>query len=227
MQITIPMLEKTKRDTEYSSYDPILRAKVIYGYLFKGMSHRALDSHYLGKDENKSRGWQSMGILHYLGLTAKHKNLFEDLSLGEGVNVIQKDQTQDYSLILEHLLLLKSPERLDSSNFLRRFEKAVLKSLKDSSETRQKRLQNAVKKPSILEVTTTVFQRNPDVVAEVLARANGICEECKQPAPFLRKKDNSPYLEVHHRTPLALDGDDTVDNALALCPNCHRKMHFG
>lgn len=223
MQITIPILEKTERDTEYSSYVPLLRAKVIYGYLFEGMSHRALDSHYLGKDGTKSRGWQSMGILHYLGLTAKHKKLFGDLSLEEGVDVIQKDETQDYSNILEHLLLLKSAERLDSSDYLNRFEKAVSVSQKDSSETRQHRLQNAAKKPSLLEVTTTV----PDVVAEVLVRADGVCEECKQPAPFLRKKDNSPYLEVHHRIPLASGGDDTVDNAVALCPNCHRKMHFG
>lgn len=227
MQITIPILEKTERDTEYSSYDQILRAKVIYGYLFKGMSHRALDSHYLGKDGNKSRGWQSMGILHCLGLTAKHKNLFDNLSLEEGINVIQNDQTQDYSLILQHLLLLKSQERPDSLDFLKQFEKAVLKSQKDSSEIRQKRLQTAVKKPSMVEVTITVFQRNPDVVAEVLTRTDGICEECKQPAPFLRKKDNSPYLEVHHRIPLASGGDDTVENAIALCPNCHRKMHFG
>jgi 5-methylcytosine-specific restriction protein A len=26
---------------------------------------------------------------------------------------------------------------------------------------------------------------------------------------------------------LASDGDDTVENAVALCPNCHRRAHFG
>ncbi|WAG20214.1 HNH endonuclease [Burkholderia gladioli] len=72
-----------------------------------------------------------------------------------------------------------------------------------------------------------IFLRNADVVAEVLHRANGACERCKNPAPFLRKKDGSPYLEVHHVQQLANDGEDTVDNAIALCPNCHREMHFG
>jgi 5-methylcytosine-specific restriction protein A len=26
---------------------------------------------------------------------------------------------------------------------------------------------------------------------------------------------------------LAEGGEDTVENALALCPNCHRRLHFG
>ncbi|WP_080666815.1 HNH endonuclease signature motif containing protein [Variovorax paradoxus] len=44
---------------------------------------------------------------------------------------------------------------------------------------------------------------------------------------FVSKATGDPYLEVHHITPLALGGDDTVDNAWALCPNCHREKHFG
>lgn len=65
------------------------------------------------------------------------------------------------------------------------------------------------------------------MVAEVLYRANGHCENCKSAAPFLRDLDNSPYLEVHHKKTLADGGDDTVENAIALCPNCHRKAHYG
>ncbi|MDH7515993.1 MAG: HNH endonuclease, partial [Bacteroidota bacterium] len=65
------------------------------------------------------------------------------------------------------------------------------------------------------------------VIAEVLARANGICESCRQPAPFRRASDGSPYLEVHHRVWLSRGGEDTVSNAVALCPNCHRRMHYG
>jgi len=34
-------------------------------------------------------------------------------------------------------------------------------------------------------------------------------------------------LEVHHKVPLAEGGDDTVENAIALCPNCHRHAHYG
>jgi 5-methylcytosine-specific restriction protein A len=76
-------------------------------------------------------------------------------------------------------------------------------------------------------VFTFEFVRNTDVVAEVLLRANGICEACRTPAPFIRRKDKSPYLEVHHRKPLADGGEDTVANAVAVCPNCHRQAHYG
>jgi 5-methylcytosine-specific restriction protein A len=65
------------------------------------------------------------------------------------------------------------------------------------------------------------------VIVEVLKRANGICENCHNPAPFIRKKDNSPYLEVHHKIHLSNKGEDSVENAIAVCPNCQRELHFG
>ena len=71
------------------------------------------------------------------------------------------------------------------------------------------------------------FIRNPDVVAEVKIRAKGFCESCKNEAPFKTAAKGEPYLEVHHVITLANGGPDTVENCLALCPNCHRKMHYG
>lgn len=65
---------------------------------------------------------------------------------------------------------------------------------------------------------------NPDVVAEVLIRAKGKCE--KQ-APFNGVSDGTLYLEVHHKIWLAKEGEDTIENAIAVWPNCHRELHFG
>lgn len=89
----IPKLEINLRETEYSKYSSYLRAKVIYGYLFEGHSHRTLDTIYLNHDGNKSRGWQAMGILHFLGLTLKHKNIFSKLTLEGALNVMKNDQS--------------------------------------------------------------------------------------------------------------------------------------
>ncbi|MDF2383077.1 HNH endonuclease [Nostoc ellipsosporum NOK] len=108
-----------------------------------------------------------------------------------------------------------------------RFEDLIRESEALPNEERRKRLTQAQKQPQVYVVKTIAFRRNPDVVAEVLARANGRCERCGNPAPFSRKSDGSPYLEVHHKETLASGGDDTVANAIALCPNCHRRMHFG
>lgn len=96
-----------------------------------------------------------------------------------------------------------------------------------SSEERHKHLAQVPKRPERVWVNTTVFLRNPYVISEVLARANGVCEECHAPAPFVRISNVTPYLEVHHRVRLADEGEDTVANAIALCPNCHRKAHYG
>jgi predicted HNH restriction endonuclease len=118
-------------------------------------------------------------------------------------------------------------EQVTAETFNNQLEEEISKSRKDSKETRLKRLAAATKKPAIVQVTSVAYVRNPDVIVEVLDRAEGKCEACLQDAPFLRAKDKTPYLEVHHQVPLSEGGDDTVGNAIAVCPNCHRKMHYG
>lgn len=83
---------------------------------------------------------------------------------------------------------------------------------------------NATPKKSVL--TSEAFERDPAVRAWVLRAAKGICELCLGEAPFV-KEDGVPYLEVHHLRPLAEGGKDITENTVALCPNCHRRMHYG
>ncbi|GGX32882.1 hypothetical protein GCM10007242_44850 [Pigmentiphaga litoralis] len=89
------------------------------------------------------------------------------------------------------------------------------------------RANNAPPLPRKFVTQVTAFQRDPFVIAAALRRANGTCDMCKAPAPFLRSSDGSPYLEVHHIRRLADDGQDTLENVQALCPNCHRASHHG
>ncbi|WP_080401044.1 HNH endonuclease signature motif containing protein [Burkholderia ubonensis] len=103
----------------------------------------------------------------------------------------------------------------------------IEQSLELSDDELEHRARKAPKKPARLSARTTIFDRDPNVIALVLRRAQGRCQECNEVAPFIRKKDGTPYLEVHHRVPLAQNGDDSIENAVALCPNCHRRMHFG
>ncbi|MBZ9663003.1 HNH endonuclease [Mesorhizobium sp. ESP-6-4] len=72
--------------------------------------------------------------------------------------------------------------------------------------------------------TLSRFVRDPNVIAWVLNEAAGNCEICRHAAPFLRA-GGEPFLEVHHVRPLGDGGPDTVDNAVACCPNCHRQLH--
>ncbi|MED8815361.1 HNH endonuclease signature motif containing protein, partial [Escherichia marmotae] len=97
------------------------------------------------------------------------------------------------------------------------FEEAVESAAKLPSSTRERILATESKTPVLTEVTTRVYKRSPYVVAEVLLRANGKCQSCRCDAPFL-KEDGTPFLEVHHIEWLSKGGEDSVENAIALCP---------
>jgi len=116
---------------------------------------------------------------------------------------------------------------IDQKTLEQTFQRELKLSSNDSKERRQQRLLQATKKPVSTFLQTKVFLRNADVVIEVLERANGHCEYCNNPAPFSKDTDGQGYLEVHHIVPLADNGEDTVNNAVALCANCHRQAHYG
>ncbi|MCM1161579.1 MAG: HNH endonuclease [Roseburia sp.] len=101
-----------------------------------------------------------------------------------------------------------------------------------SSKPKEDLFQEARNKSDIAEeyqkgttVITKVFKRDAAVSAYVKMRANGKCDLCGSNAPFIDKKGN-PYLEEHHIVRLADGGADSIDNAVALCPNCHREIHI-
>jgi 5-methylcytosine-specific restriction endonuclease McrA len=78
--------------------------------------------------------------------------------------------------------------------------------------------------PERVETSDTQYKRDPAVKAWVLEFAGGVCELCLENAPF-KDEDANPFLELHHVIPLADGGADTIANAVAVCPNCHRACH--
>lgn len=70
------------------------------------------------------------------------------------------------------------------------------------------------------------YSRSQCVKAYVHLRANGVCECCSTPAPFI-SMDGRPYLEVHHLVALSSGGGDSIFNAAAICPNCHSQITHG
>ena len=82
-------------------------------------------------------------------------------------------------------------------------------------------------KPERQTKTLNDFKRSAAVVVGALSRADGICEMPVCESELFKKDDGSTFLEVHHIIPLAEDGDDTLINAAALCPMCHRELHYG
>ncbi len=70
------------------------------------------------------------------------------------------------------------------------------------------------------------YKRSAAVRAYVLARADSLCESCREPAPFSRP-DGTSYLEPHHTRRLSDGGPDHPRWVGAVCPNCHREVHYG
>ena len=70
----------------------------------------------------------------------------------------------------------------------------------------------------------TIYHRDPYLKEAVKRIAEGKCQLCGKDAPFIDTY-GQPYLEEHHVKRLADGGSDTIDNVVAICPNCHRKIH--
>jgi predicted restriction endonuclease len=69
------------------------------------------------------------------------------------------------------------------------------------------------------------YARDQKVREAVLERSRGKCEFCGKLG--FAKPDGARYLEAHHVSALANDGEDRLTNVIALCPNDHREAHFG
>lgn len=74
------------------------------------------------------------------------------------------------------------------------------------------------------KIITTYRERNPIISQYTKRRANGHCDLCGSKTPFDNKK-GEPFLESHHIIMLAEEGPDVSYNTVALCPNCHRRVH--
>jgi hypothetical protein len=72
----------------------------------------------------------------------------------------------------------------------------------------------------------TKYRRSIAIAAWVTRQSGGKCESCGNDAPFC-DPSGSPFLETHHLKRLADGGPDTLDNTIAVCPNCHRELHHG
>jgi len=180
----------------------------------------------LGLDPEYTRGFQAMNILKYQGLFKEHAGILVGASIESVIEQITS--MANSSRLVGDLKAYGSENHILETVYTEEFNKKVERSLADTSELRAARLKvNENKLPRKLVVSNVVFERDPDVVAEALSKAKGVCDECLNPAPFKRKKNGRPYLEVHHVVPLSKGGHDSISNVVALCPNCHRKAHFG
>ncbi|MBP6713544.1 HNH endonuclease [Aliarcobacter cryaerophilus] len=77
-----------------------------------------------------------------------------------------------------------------------------------------------------------IYPRNLAYAKKALEEANFSCEVDNAHKTFISKAMNKQYMEAHHLIPLQFQEDfsyslDIPANIVSVCPNCHRKLHFG
>ncbi len=86
-------------------------------------------------------------------------------------------------------------------------------------------------KPEKIISDKVSFKRNPETAKKSILLANYKCDFDQSHVSFITK-NGKPYMEAHHLVPLSTQDyfDNSLDvdaNIVCLCPNCHRKLHYG
>lgn len=79
------------------------------------------------------------------------------------------------------------------------------------------------------------FTRSPAVASRALAMSKAICALATVEEPhlsFISMRSKRNYVEAHHLIPFSQQGEflhslDVEENITALCPNCHKMLHYG
>lgn len=75
------------------------------------------------------------------------------------------------------------------------------------------------------------YPRKKEESMEAKKNSNWTCELDSNHETFLCQSNETPYVEAHHLIPMAAQDYfentlDFADNIVALCPNCHRMIHY-
>ncbi|SDH03668.1 HNH endonuclease [Desulfosporosinus hippei] len=97
---SFPELKPDERDREYRRYTEELRDRVIFEFLFNGRSNRWIDENILLENQEYSRGWFSMGILHHFGLRNPHKGFFSKYDMNDAIKYLTELNKDQYNPII-------------------------------------------------------------------------------------------------------------------------------
>lgn len=140
----------------------------------------------------------------------------------------EPDKNNNKRIVYKFPLKLKTSEYCPNNETLIQNEEKLEKSI--SRKTIQEIKELAIEKSKlnknkhlVRKVSTYTYERSLEIREYVKELAKGICQLCDNKAPFEVK--GKPFLHVHHIEYLSKGGEDTIENAIAVCPNCHAKIH--
>ena len=189
--------------------------------------------HYtgMGKVGDQVLEGNQNGTLYYSDTNGVEIHLFEVLKKAvytyRGVvRLIDKPykskQPDDNGNMRDVWMFPVAPVSKNEQSVSRDMTEQEISALSDKELARYTAVKNLNKEPKKTE--TVVYYRDPYLKQMVKRIAEGKCQYCGSDAPFIDKQ-GQPYLEAHHVIRMADGGKDAIDNMVAICPNCHRKVH--
>ena len=215
-EIPLQNLKKLKEKIEKIEKSKV--AKYIYDKSLKELIINS-DS-FLSILESKQEVISLLKIAATLNLGIQHIcKLFEF----ENIIINISPNTKISCDLLRHLLLTESEISFSEDLTFRNVDENEI-SLEKKICILKNKIEKIDSKSETKNILTTQFTRNEFIREYAKIRANGKCELCDNPAPFIDCRGN-PFLETHHVLFLSKGGKDSIDNVVALCPNCHKKVH--
>ena len=95
--------DRSNRDREYKERNFEEISQIVHTWLFTNdVGHREMDRDIPGLDPLESHGFESMNVLHYLGLKKEFKGIFHNADFNQSIDKLRSD-AQDFDLIIKHL----------------------------------------------------------------------------------------------------------------------------
>ena len=186
---------------------------MVKGYIFDGLSHRQIDERILGLNSDYSRGYQAMGILHYLGITGQFKGLFKGIPLETAILELKNKTDTSYDELIAILSGMEISERQCQEDI--NTEAATDYIVEKEGQRKQ--------------IFTTRYERNSKL-RKMAIEIHGLkCMACEFDFEETYGERGKEYIEVHHVVPLSSQEEQVQVNPytdlITLCANCHRMIH--
>jgi 5-methylcytosine-specific restriction protein A len=172
-----------------------------------------------------SASGRALHLFHALGKSLPCRYLGEYVYAGHEIKIGKDKNLNDRKVIVFHLVSVVDAERFE--DFIDAPGNETSTAENNLAEARKRALAAInTANPGDKHGVRNLYKRSRAVREYVLLRAKGICESCGKPAPFQRV-NGSPYLEPHHTTRVSDGGPDHPAYVGAICPTCHREIHYG
>lgn len=217
--ISVPQLEPVQRNREYNLHTDSVRDRAVYEYLFNSKSHRWIDEQVIGLNPDESRGYQAMGILHYIGIKNVHKGIFSGKDIHEAIKKLEI-QDSDFSFVIQCLYRLNK-----QSTTTRSLEEVIIRDL----ESEKAEDESFYADGTVKEYYGKRYERIPKNRKKAIEIHGLSCVACGFNFEEFYGERGKDFIEVHHVKPLSTIGQEVVINPkedlMPVCSNCHRVIH--